>query len=89
MNIGQLIDQLIAIVKADAAKTILPLLANFFTSIAANPNELNITVQLTKLNVEVLAALPGLEQDVLKQIASTISTWANAAAAVAATPPKV
>jgi hypothetical protein len=79
MNLGQILTQLIAIVKADAAKSALPLLATFFTSIAGNPTAINIAAQLAKLEVGLLAALPGIEQDVLKEVAAIVSAEAQAA----------
>ncbi len=84
MNLSALIAQLIAVAKADAAKSILPLLANFFTSIAANPTAVNITVQLAQLQVGVLAALPAIGQDELKNLANVLNAEAQK---ILATPP--
>ncbi len=78
MNLGQIISQLVAIVKLDAAKSALPLLAAFFTSISVDPTAVNITAQLAKLEVDLLAALPAIEQDVLKELAALVSAEAQA-----------
>ena len=82
MNLSAIITQLVAIAKADAAKDILPLLAQFFTSIAANPSAVNVTLQLTQLNVSILATLPTIATDELKALAAIV----NAAAQAAVTP---
>lgn len=76
-NLGQILEQLIAIAKADAAKAALPLLATFFSSIASNPTTINVTVQLAQLQVGLIAALPTIEQDLLKQIAALLNTEAQ------------
>ena len=73
MNLSQVISQLLAIVKADAAKTVLPLLAAFFSSVAGNPTAINLAAQLAKLEVDLLAALPALEQEALKELATLVS----------------
>jgi len=78
VNIAQAIEQLIALAKADALKVALPALANFLTAIATNPTGLNIVAQLGKLEVDLIAAAPGIEQALLSQIASTIMTEAQA-----------
>lgn len=83
MNLSTIIAQLVAIVKADAAKTILPALSTFFTNLASNPSNLNLTVQLAQLQVTVMTELPTVEVDVLKQLASLTSAAAAAAAAPA------
>ena len=72
MNISQVLEQLIALAKTDALKAALPALATFLTSISTNPTAINIVAQLAKLQVDLIGALPGIEQDVLKQIATTI-----------------
>ena len=72
MNLAQTIQALLTIVKTDAQKTALPALLAFFQSAAANPSALNIAAALAKLNVDLLAALPGIEQDILKQIATLL-----------------
>ena len=77
MNITQILQQLIAIAKMDAAKAALPAIAAFFNNIASNPTAVNVTVQLAELQVALIAAVPGIEQDLLKQIATVISTEAQ------------
>ena len=86
MNLSQIFQSVLAIVKADAAKTILPALAAFFTSVAANPSALNFAAALAKLNVDVLAALPGIEQDALTTIAGILNQEVQALATSAAPP---
>jgi hypothetical protein len=83
MNIAAILQQLIAIAKMDAAKTALPAIAAFFNSIASNPTAINVTVQLAELQVALIASLPTIEQDILKQIASVISTEAQTIATAA------
>jgi len=78
MNISALLTSLIALVKADANKAALPAIATFFTNIASNPSSINIVAQLAKLEVDLIAALPGIEQAVLQQLATTLNTEAQA-----------
>jgi hypothetical protein len=78
MNISQAIQQLIDLAKADALKAVLPALAAFLTAIAANPSGINIVAQLAKLEIDLIAALPGIEQAILGQLAATISSEAQA-----------
>ena len=78
MNIAQAIQQLIALAKADALKVALPALATFLTSIAANPSAINIVAQLAKLEVDLIAAAPGIEQSILGQLAATLHAEAQA-----------
>lgn len=86
MNIAQILQQLIAIAKTDLNKAALPLIAAFFTNIAANPTALNITAQLTKLEVDLLAALPGIEQGLLAQLAALVNTQMQQVLTTAAAP---
>lgn len=78
MNLSAIIAALVAVAKADAAKGLLPVLATFFNSVATNPTEINFVVQLSQLQVAVLAALPGIAQDELKTIATLLNTEAQA-----------
>jgi hypothetical protein len=73
MNLSTFISNLLAIVRNDAATKALPLLAQFFTNISTNPTAVNITVQLASLNAQLLAVLPGIEQDVLTSIAAQLN----------------
>lgn len=77
MKLNEIFDAALAIAKADTQKALLPALATFFTSVAANPSAVNIAVQATKLNADLLAALPGIEQAVLAQIAASLNTAAQ------------
>jgi len=78
MNLGNILTQMIDTAKADVNKAALPMLANFFQSIAANPTALNITAQLAKLQVDLLATLPGIQQDVMAQMAALLNQEAQA-----------
>jgi hypothetical protein len=78
MNISEALQQLISLAKTDALKAALPALATFLSNIAANPSGLNIAAQLAKLQIDLITALPGIEQDLLKQIATIIQTEAQA-----------
>lgn len=88
MSIGQAVSGIVAIVKMDGAKVILPALASFLNDVAANPSGLNLTVKLAKLQIDVIAALPSIETDVLKQLATEINNEAQTllAPAMPATP---
>lgn len=72
-GVGDALSALVALVKTDALKASLPPLAAFFTNVAGNPSSLNVAVQLTKLQVDVLAALPSVEKDLLTHIATLIN----------------
>jgi glycerol-3-phosphate responsive antiterminator len=76
MNLSDLVSGAVALAKSDLQKAALPILANFFTSIAADSSAINITVQLAKLNADFLAALPGIEHDILASIAAQVSAAA-------------
>lgn len=78
MNISEALQQLISLAKTDALKAALPALATFLSNIAANPSGWNITAQLAKLQVDLITALPQIEQDLLKQIAALIQAEAQA-----------
>jgi hypothetical protein len=81
---------LVNVAKLDTSKTVLPLIGNFVNSLAMNPNELNLVVQLASLEAGLLAAVPGIEQDELKELATLIQQEATAllAPSVAANPAK-
>jgi hypothetical protein len=74
VNIAQILSQLIAIAKTDLNKELLPVIATFFNSIATNPTQINIAAALAKAEVDLLAALPSIGQDVLKQLAALVNT---------------
>jgi len=77
MNLSAILTQLIAVAKADAGKLVLPALVTFLQGIASNPNALNLTVGLAKLNVDLLAALPTIGQDELKALSTLLATEAQ------------
>lgn len=58
-NLGNLI-------KGVAAEIALPLVTSFATNVEANPTPANFAAQLVALKVELLAALPNLEQGLIK-----------------------
>lgn len=78
MNPKIVIQELWNLVKADGAKTVLPLLQTFLTSIAGNPTQINFLAQLAKFEVDFLAAVPGIGQDVLKDLIGLINQEAQA-----------
>lgn len=73
MNVGDALKSLLELVKNDALKGALPALAAFFTNVAGNPSAMNLTVQLAKLQVDLLAALPTVEKDLFIAIAQMIN----------------
>jgi hypothetical protein len=78
MSLSDVISGAVALAKTDAQKAALPLLATFFTSIAADSSAVNIMLQLAKLNASLLAALPSIERDVLASIANQVQAAAAA-----------
>lgn len=73
MNVGDALKSLLELAKNDVLKGALPALAAFFTNVAGNTSAVNITVQLAKLQVDLLAALPTVEKDLLGAIAQMIT----------------
>jgi hypothetical protein len=71
-SIGSFLQAVIAIIKADATKTVLPILVGFLSNISNNTSELNIIAQLTALEADLLAAEPNLEQAVIKDIVALL-----------------
>lgn len=71
-SLGTFIQAALDIVKNDALKTALPVITGFFQNISANPSVSNLTAQLAALEVDLLAALPNLEQAVVKDLAALI-----------------
>ncbi len=66
--------QFLATLKYDVFLAILPLAGQTATQIATNPTPLNVALQLTKFQVDALAALPTLETTVCKDLASMVNT---------------
>lgn len=77
MNLGALLQQILTAVKNDALKTALPIINNFFQSVSANPSQSNIVAQLAALQVNLLAAIPNLEESVAKDVATIMQTEVN------------
>lgn len=77
MNPSQILTQLLALAKTDAAKTVLPLLQAFLTSVVANPTQLNLVAQVAKFEADFLAAIPGIGQDILKDLAQLVNAEAE------------
>lgn len=73
MNVGEALKSLLELTKNDALKGALPALAAFFTNVAGAPTAVNITVQLAKLQIDLLAALPTVEKDLFTAIAQMIN----------------
>jgi hypothetical protein len=84
MSLGDALKSLVDLVKNDALKAALPPLAAFFTDVANNPSAVNVAVELAKLQVNLLAALPAVEKDVLTNIATMINNQLATATAPAA-----
>lgn len=84
-SLGTLIQEAIAAAKNDAIKVGLPVLGSFFTNIGSNPSVANVTVQLAALQVNLLAALPNLEQAVIKDIAALLQAEITSLASSATT----
>ena len=85
--LGTLIESIITVVKTDAVATGLPVVNNFFQSVAANPSTSNVAAQLAALDVNLLAAVPNLEAAVTKDIAALLQTEVQALAAQTEAPP--
>jgi hypothetical protein len=82
-SLGTLIQSAITIVKDDALSTTMPVITAFFQNISSNPSTSNLTAQLAALEVDLLAALPNLEQAVVKDLAALIQQEVTALAASA------
>jgi hypothetical protein len=83
-----ILQALITVAKTDAQKLVLPLLANFLNSIATNPTEINIIAQLASFEAGLLAVLPTIEQDELKELSSILQTEATSLLNASSTPAK-
>lgn len=80
MNLAQIFQMIVQVAKNDATKSILPHVSAFLNSVASNPTAINFVAQLAQLQAQILADLPAIEQDILKQIATTVATEAAALA---------
>ena len=80
--LSQAFDSVVALVKAEEEKAVLPQLATAIQNIAANPTLANAVAQGNLLLTEVIADQGKIAQDALKQLAEAVSN-----AAVAAVPP--
>lgn len=77
MNIADVFKQVVALAKEDALKAALPALSNFLQSVATNPSKINLVVSAAKLQADLLAALPGIEQALLQSIATEVQSAAQ------------
>ena len=68
------ISSLLTFVKTDAMKLAAPALGTFFTSVGNNPSTLNIANQAVLLEASLLADVPQLEQDIIKQIGAFVQS---------------
>lgn len=73
-DFGTFIPTLLQFIKTDALKLAAPALGAFFTSIGANPSKINVMNQLILLEASLLADLPQLEQDTIKQIGAFVQS---------------
>jgi hypothetical protein len=80
--LSQAFDAVVALVKSEEEKIVLPQLATALQNIAANPTMINVVAQGNLLLTEVIADEMKIGQDALKQFAESVSN-----AAVAAVPP--
>lgn len=87
MNVSAAIQAMLAVIKNDSLKDLLPLLAAFFMAIAKNPTAVNIVAQLASLNAQIMATLPTIGQDALQSIANTLNTEVQAMVAAQTTIP--
>lgn len=71
--LGNVVQTLVAVAKADFGSKILPLIATAAQNLASNPNGINAAAQLVNLQSGILAALPGIAQDELKAISDAIN----------------
>ena len=83
MNLAQIIASLKAVVAADAAKSILPALATYFSSLAANPSALGLIAADAAFLGQLAQGGPAVEKDVLTTLAADLSAAATAASAAA------
>lgn len=81
--LSQAFDAVVALVKSEEEKALLPQLATALTNVAANPTLVNAVAQGNLLLTEVIADQSKIGQDALKQLAESVSN-----AAVAAVPAK-
>lgn len=81
--LGNLFDSVIALVKSEEEKLLLPQLATALQNIAGNPTLANAVAQGNLLLVEAIADQVKIGQDALVALANSVSN-----AAVAAVPPK-
>lgn len=65
---GDFLAAAIGLVENDALKVYLPLVQGFLTSISGNPSTVNIMAQIASFEAQALAALPSLEQAVVKDL---------------------
>lgn len=78
LSISAVAQSILAIAKADAAKTILPLIVTFTNSIATNPSAVNVAAQVAAFQFGAVAALPGLAQAELVALAGLVNAEAQA-----------
>jgi hypothetical protein len=86
LALGTFLQSLITIVKTDALKDGLPIISAFFANISANPTQANIVAQLAVLEVSLMAALPNLESDIIKDLVALLQQQAAALTASIAIP---
>jgi hypothetical protein len=85
VNIGQALDAIWTVAKTDELQVVVPAVVKFLTSVANNPTAINAVASFAQLQVTVLASQPNIEQAVLLQMATTLSSAASSLLAPAAT----
>ena len=85
-SLGTILESILTVVKNDALKTALPVVSTLLSNVMNNTDPLNLTAQAAAFQVNLLAAVPNLEQAVVKDIAVIVQAQVAALAASAATP---
>ena len=78
MKISEVLNTMVTVAKDDVAQKLAPALATFFTSLAANPSQINMVAALAQLQVSAIAVLPTIEQDEFKALAGIFNAQAAA-----------
>lgn len=83
--LGNAVQTLLTVVKNDALSTALPVLVSFLQNIQNNASTSNLAAQVAALEVNLLAALPNLENSVVKDLAALVQQELSALTATPTT----
>jgi len=86
-QLGTFFQQVLTAVKTDVIKDALPVINAFLVSIEKNPSQANVVAQAMAFEVNLLAALPNLQVDVTKDVATLVQTELNTLLAAEAAKP--